>query len=151
MRRVLWAFAILWLIVAGTLIVTTGAAMAWQAATRTDACIGIQCGLRQLFAILDLLGIAFGAAYAAAGVGLWRGRPRARLAGLLLTVAGFLLVPLYLGIFLPTTLGWAMSETAYVGLPEWPGIATLIANGVAFVGLVIRKPLESRAAARPPS
>jgi len=119
--------------------------------TRTDSCIGIQCGLRQLFAILDLLGIAFGAAYAAAGVGLWRGRPRARLAGLLLTVAGFLLVPLYLGIFLPTTLGWAMSETAYVGLPEWPGIATLIANGVAFVGLVIRKPLESRAAARPPS
>lgn len=151
MRHILSAFASLWLIVAGILMVTTGAAMAWQAVTRTDSCIGIECGLRQLFAILDLVGIAFGAAYAVAGVGLWRGRPRARLAGLLLTLAGFLLVPLYLGIFLPTILGWAMSETAYVGLPEWPGIATVIANGVAFAGLVIRKPLESRAAARPPS
>jgi hypothetical protein len=140
MRRILWTFAILWLIVAGILMVTTGAAMAWQEVTRTDSCIGIGCGLRQLFAILDLVGIAFGLAYAVAGIGLWRGRPRARPAGLLLTVVGFVLVPLYLGIFLPTLLGWAMSETAYVGLPDWPGIATLTANGVAFVGLLIRSP-----------
>jgi hypothetical protein len=119
--------------------------------TRTDSCIGIQCGLRQLFAILDLVGIALGLAYAVAGIGLWRGRPRARPAGLLLTVVGFVLVPLSLGIFLPTLLGWAMSETAYVGLPEWPGTATLIANGVAFVGLVIRTPPRAGAAARPMS
>ncbi len=151
MRRIFSTFAILWLIGAGILVLATSAAMAWQEVTRTDSCIGIECGLRQLFAIVDLAGIAFGAAYAVAGVGLWMGRPRARLAGLILAFVGFLLLPLYLGIILPTGLGWAMSATAYVGLPDWPWMATLIANGVALAGLVVWKPGEWRAATRPPS
>ena len=86
-----------------------------------------------------------------AGIGLWRGRPRARVAGLALAVLGFLLTPVFFGILLPTDLGRARSETAYVSLPEWPGILTLVANGVAFVGLMNWQPEEWRAPARPPS
>ena len=151
MRLIISTFAILWLLVTGILIAAAGAAMAWQEVTRTDSCIGIECGLRQLFLIVDLVSIAFGAAYAAAGIGLWQGRPRARLAGMVLAVVGFLVAPLVLGMMLPTYLGWAMSETAYVGLPDWPSIATLIANGVALVGLIVWEPAEWRAAPRPPS
>ena len=99
MRRGISTFAILWLIGAGLLILATGAALAWQEITRTDSCTGIECGLRQLFLIVDLIGIAFGAGYAAAGVGLWRGRPRAQDLGCVLAFAGLLLTPIFLTLF----------------------------------------------------
>jgi hypothetical protein len=151
MRLIISTFAILWLLVSGILIAAAGAVMAWQEVTRTDSCIYFACDLRQLFLIVDLVGIAFGAAYAAAGIGLWRGRPRARLAGLVLAVLGFLVTPFFFGTLLPIDLGWgAWSEADYT-VPEWPGILTLIANGVAFVGLIVWEPAEWRAAPRPPS
>ena len=120
--RLISGFAILWLVVSGILIAAAGAVMAWVEAMRTDSCIGIECELRQLFLIVDLVGIAFGAAYVAAGIGLWKGRPRARLAGLVLALLGFLVTPFFFGILLPTDLGWTMSETGYTGVPEWPGM-----------------------------
>jgi hypothetical protein len=151
MRLIVSTFAILWLLVSGILIAAAGALMAWQEVTRTDSCIGIECDLRQLFLIVDLVGIAFGAAYAAVGIGLWQGRPSARLAGVVLTVVGFLVAPLFFGSIVPSYLGLAWSETGWQGVPEWPGILTLIANGVALVGLVAWEPAEWRAAPRPPS
>ena len=105
-RLVISAFAILWLVVAGILMLATGAPWAWEEATRTDSCIGIVCSARGLFLILGLIGLAFGAAYVAAGIGLWRARPRARLAGLVLVVLGFLVTPFFFGTLLPIDLGW---------------------------------------------
>lgn len=143
MRGVISAFAILWLIGAGILILATGAALAWQEITRTDSCIGIECGLRQLFLIVDLVGIVFGAGYAAAGIGLWRGRPRAQDLGCVLAFVGLLLTPIFLTLFV------VMLGVTWFGdwdPPDWADallLAPVIANGVAFVGVWVWEPARS--------
>lgn len=156
-RLILSAFAILWLTLAGFLIAWVGAAWAAEEAARTDACFpGIGCDLRQLFLLVDLVGIVFGVAFAAAGIGLWLGRPLARLAGLILVLVGFLVAPLILGVLLPAD--WAMSApdlSTYFADSErisaWVLPLTVIANGVALAGLVAWEPAKWRSAPRPPS
>ena len=151
------ACAILWLTLAGFLIAWVGATWVAEEAARTDACFpGIGCALRQLFLLIDVVGVVFGVAFAAAGIGLWLGRPLARLAGLIVVLLGFIVAPLILGVLLPAD--WAMSAPdlpTYFAASErtsaWVVPLTVIANGVALAGLVAWEPAKWRSAPRPRS
>jgi lysylphosphatidylglycerol synthetase-like protein (DUF2156 family) len=130
-RRVTSAFAVIWLIVTGVLMLMVGALMAWENAT--DTCIGFSCGWPML--MVGLVVGAFGAAYVAAGVGLWRGRWWARGAGVLRALPGFLLAPL---IWTGLIYGLVRAVVPY-GEPPDVGWATVLvpvlANGVAMAGV----------------